>query len=111
VASAIGGKRALASWLQDVPMPPCVQSYAPVVDMAALPSGDALAELLAQATTLGVRLAVGGVEVLAIPPQLGAEPLREEHLHDALREMARRKFIPALAMHTLRLAREVPNAH
>jgi GT2 family glycosyltransferase len=111
VASAIGSKHALALWLQDVPMPPCVQSHAPLIDMAALPSQDALAELLAQAITSGARLAVGGVEVLAIPPQLGAEPLREEHLHDALRDMARRKFIPALAMHTLRLAREVPSAH
>jgi len=111
VASAVGGKRALASWLQDVPMPPCVQSHAPVIDMAALPSADTLAELLAQATTAGVRLVIEGVEVLAMPPQLGAEPLRQEHLHDALREMARRKFIPALAMHTLRLAREIPNAH
>ncbi len=111
VASAIGGKRALASWLQDVPMPPCVLSDAPVIDMAALPAADALAELLAQATTAGVRLAIDGIEVLAMLPQLGAEPLREEHLHDMLRQMARRKFIPALAMHTLRLAREVSNAH
>jgi GT2 family glycosyltransferase len=111
VAQAIGGKRALASWLQDVPMPPCVLGDAPVIDMAALPSADALAELLARATTAGVRLAIDGIEVGTILPQLGAEPLREEHLHDTLREMARRKFIPALAMHTLRLAREVPNAH
>jgi len=111
VASAINGKRALASWLQDVPMPPCVRSDAPAIDMAALPPADALAELLARASEAGVRLVVEGIEVLAIPPQLGAEPLREEHLHDALRQMARRQFIPALAMHTLRLAREVPNAH
>jgi hypothetical protein len=110
VATAIGDKRALASWLQDVPMPPCVLSDAPVIDMAALPSADTLAELLTQASTAGVRLAIEGVEVLAMPPQLGAEPVCEQHLHDALREMARRQFIPALAMHSLRLAREVPNA-
>jgi glycosyltransferase involved in cell wall biosynthesis len=111
VASALGDKRALASWLQDVPMPPCLHSDAPVIDMAALPLADALADILARASTAGARLAIEGVEVLTIPPQPGAEPLRVEHLHDALRTMARQKFIPAMAMRTLRLAREAPDAY
>jgi GT2 family glycosyltransferase len=42
VAATIGGRRALANWLQEAPMPRATASDAPVVDMAALPPTDVL---------------------------------------------------------------------
>jgi hypothetical protein len=42
---------------------------------------------------------IAGFEALVLPPQLGAEPLRLEHLHGAVRTLARKQFVPALALH------------
>jgi GT2 family glycosyltransferase len=102
VATTIGGQRALAAWLQEAPMPPAVASNAPVVDMADLPPADALHGMLEQATSRGLRLELGGAEVLTIPPQPGAEPLREQHLHSALRELTEEQFVPAVVLHLIR---------
>jgi GT2 family glycosyltransferase len=105
VAATIGGQRAWAAWLQEAPVPPTVASSAPVVDMAAPPPPDVLQGVLEQATNTGLRLALEGVEVVAIPPQPGAEPLREEHLHRALQQLVERQFVPALALHLIRSTR------
>ena len=102
VAETIGDWPAFSAWLQEAPLPPAVAGDAPVVDLAALPAADALEEALKHATDQGLRLALGGYEVLTIPPQPGAEPLRDEHLHLALRELAEQQFVPALAMHLVR---------
>jgi GT2 family glycosyltransferase len=102
VATTIGGRQALASWLQEARMPPALAPNSPVIDMAELPPSDVLQEMLKQANNMGLRLAFGGVEILAIPPQLGMEPLREEHLHSAFRELTQRQFIPSLALHLIR---------
>ena len=83
-------------------MPPAVASDAPVVDMATLPSADVLRQVLERASHMGLRLALGGAEVLTIAPQPGAEPLREEHLHRTLQELAERQFVPALGLYLLR---------
>jgi hypothetical protein len=40
-----------------------------------------------------------------MPPQPGAEPLREEHLRSALGGLAEEQFIPALALHLIRSTR------
>ena len=105
VAATIGGRRALANWLQEAPMAPAAASDAPVVDMAALPPTDVLQILLEEAANTGLRLHWEGIEVLAIPPQPGAEPLREEHLRSALGGLAEEQFIPALALHLIRSTR------
>lgn len=102
VAATIGGQQALAAWLQEAPMPPAVASNAPIIDMAALPPVDVLQGMLERATSIGLRLCLEGVEVLTMPPQPGAEPLREEHLHSALRGLAEWQFVPALALHLIR---------
>ena len=102
IVASFKGQKALANWLQEGPMPPAIATDAPIIDLAALPPIDALQELLQQATTLGVRLALQGMEVLTIPPQPGTEPLQEEHLHSALRALAEKQFIPALAMQRIR---------
>jgi len=99
VATAIGNRQAMASWLQEVATPPAVAGDAPMFDMFALPPDEALRDLLAQASIKGARLLIDGVEVLVVPPQLGAEPLRLEHLHGAVRALAKRQFVPALAVH------------
>jgi GT2 family glycosyltransferase len=104
VATAIGGRRALTAWLQEAPMPPTVASNAPLIDLAMLPPADVLQGLLEQAANLGLRLALEGVEVLAIPPQPGAEPLRQEHLHTALQRLAEQQFVPPLALHLIHTA-------
>jgi GT2 family glycosyltransferase len=105
VATASGGQKALVAWLQEAPMPPAVASNAPVVDMAVLPPAGVLQETLEQATTMGLWLHWAGVQVLSIPPKPGSEPLREEHLHAALREFAEQQFVPALALHLIRSGR------
>lgn len=102
VAAIMGGRQALAAWLQEAPMPPAVASNAPIIDMAALPPVDVLQGMLERATSIGLRLCLEGVEVLTMPPQPGAEPLREEHLHSALRGLAEWQFVPALALHLIR---------
>lgn len=99
VAAAIGNQQTMASWLQEVAMPPTIASDAPLFDLSALPQDEALRDLLAQASVKGARLLIDGMEVLVVPPQLGAEPLRMEHLNGALRALAKRQFVPALAVH------------
>jgi GT2 family glycosyltransferase len=105
IAATIGGRQALAAWLQEAPVPPAIASTAPLIDLTEPPAGRALEDSLQEGTNVGVRLAVGGAEVLAIPPQPGAEPLRQEHLHAALERQAEQEFIPALAVHLIRSAR------
>jgi glycosyltransferase involved in cell wall biosynthesis len=101
VAGEIGGQKALAAWLQEGSLPPAIAPDAPVVDLVALPPTDTLKCLLERGTHVGLRLALGGVEVLTIPPQPGAEPLREEHLHNRLQQVAEQDFVPALALHLI----------
>jgi glycosyltransferase involved in cell wall biosynthesis len=105
VATAIGTWQALVAWLQEVPMPPAIASHAPMIDMTASLPDRVLQKTLAQATGMGLRLAVAGIEVLSLPPQPGAEPLREEHLHDMWRQLKEQQFIPALAWHMIAQSR------
>jgi glycosyltransferase involved in cell wall biosynthesis len=98
VGATIGGKRQLAAWLQEAPVPPSVATNAPAIDLAHVPPAEELRTLLDRATLQGVRVQIMGFEALVLPPQLGAEPLRLEHLHGAVRALARRQFIPALAL-------------
>ena len=96
-------KRQLKSWLQEAAaLSPAITAAAPVVDVANLPPPPALQTILHQATASGLRLAINDVELLAIPPQPGAEPLKEAHLHQALAELARSQFVPAMALPLIR---------
>lgn len=99
VAAAIVSRQAMASWLQEVAMPPVVAGDAPAFDLAALPPDEALPGMLAHASVKGARVLMNGIDLLVLPPQLGAEPLRMEHLHGAVRALAKRQFVPALAVH------------
>jgi hypothetical protein len=101
VATAIGGRRELAAWLQDAPMSPAVAADAPFVDLAALPPVETLDQVLEQGNHTGIRIGLGGIEVLALPPQPGAEPLRRESLYCAWRERAQQQFVPPLALHLI----------
>ena len=85
-------------------MPPTVAGNAPLIDLAMLPPADVLQGILEQAANLGLRLTLEGVEVLAMPPQPGAEPLRKEHLHTALQRLAEQQFVPSLALHLIHVA-------
>ena len=106
VATALGNRQMLAAWLQEAPMPPSVASNAPTVDMAHLPPAQTFHEVLAQATTLGLRVCYDGSEILTLAPQPGVEPLREEHLHSVWHEVAAQQFIPTLALHLIRSTAE-----
>ena len=103
VATEIKGRKALTAWLQEAPVPPACTKDTPVVDLSALPENRTLQETLERASNLGLRLAVGGVEVLTLPSQPGLEPLREEHLWGALQELASKQFVPALAFQLILL--------
>jgi GT2 family glycosyltransferase len=107
VSETIGGKRALASWLQEAPVVPAIAANAPTIDLDALPPPVLLNALLEQASHIGLRVTIDGSEVLALPPQIGAEPLREEHIQHILAMLAKRRFIPALA---IRLSRSMGGA-
>src|SRR5262249_38805780 len=98
LAATIGGRRALYAWLQEAPLTPSVATDAPCVDLAALPSETNLNFMLEQATRLGLRLSLEGIEVTAIPPLPGAEPLQTHHLYTALRDLAQDQFVPAQAL-------------
>jgi glycosyltransferase involved in cell wall biosynthesis len=98
VAATVGGKRALHAWLQEAPLAPSVTADAPSLDLSNVPPEPALRDILQRATLMGLRLYLEGNQVLAIPPQLGAEPLREEHLQNFVRRAAKEQFIPALAL-------------
>ena len=102
VASAIEEQRALAAWLQEVPLPPAVAVDALALDLSALPPKDVLHAILERSAYQGVRLTLEGVEILALPPHPGAEPLREEHIRGALSKLAQQQFVPALALHLAR---------
>lgn len=97
-AGIIGSKRQLLAWLQEAPLAPPMASDAVTLDLAALPIGDDLAACLAEGSQKGVRLLLNGYEMTTIPPQPGAEPLRVEHLRAELRALARREFVPGLAI-------------
>jgi hypothetical protein len=98
VASQLGDHRAYLAWLGKAPPQQKQTIDAPAIELMALPDGDELEELLATATRKGALLMVGGVNVMALAPNPGAEPLRPAHLEAALREAASRRFIPALAL-------------
>jgi len=108
VAATIGGRQKLAAWLQEVPLPAPIASDAPIIDMAALPPPSTLQSLLEQGNRSGLRLTLDGMEVLTLSPEPGAEPLREEHLHSALRALTEQKFIPALALRLVQAAQGGP---
>lgn len=99
VGATVGGKRQLAAWLQEAPVTPSVATNAPAIDLTNLPPAAELRRLLDRATMQGVRVQIAGFETLALPPQLGAEPLRLEHLHGAVRALAQKQFVPSLALH------------
>lgn len=98
VAAAIGGRDKMVTWLQEAPVPPAVAGNAPIVDITALPADEILERILEQASVLGLRLAIQEIEVLAITPQPGAEPLRKEHLQHLFKNLAKHQFVPALAL-------------
>ena len=99
VGATIGGKRQLAAWLQESPALPTIATNAPVIDLSHVPPAEKLRLLLDQGAVRGVRVHIAGFEALALPPQLGAEPLQLEHLHGAVRALAQKQFVPALALH------------
>jgi glycosyltransferase involved in cell wall biosynthesis len=99
VGATVGGKRQLAAWLQEAPPTPTVAINTPVIDLTNLPPTEELRLLLDQGTVKGVRVQIAGFEALVLPPQLGAEPLQLEHLHGAVRALAQKQFVPALALH------------
>jgi len=99
VGATVGGKRQLSAWLQEAPVAPSVAINAPAIDLTNLPPAAELRHLLNRATVQGVRVQIAGFETLALPPQVGAEPLRVEHLQGAVRALAQRQFVPALALH------------
>lgn len=98
VASQLGNHRDYLSWIGRAAPRPKLSIDAPVIDLAALPEGRALEELLATASAKGALLNVGQVTVLAVTPQPGAEPLQVRHLRAALRRAAAGELIPALAL-------------
>jgi hypothetical protein len=97
VATAIGGRRAFYAWLHEAPILSPLASDTPVIDIASLPPQDTLTRILDQANKTGLRLAVHGTEILAIPPQPGTEPLQKRHLQAALCQAVEKRFIPGLA--------------
>jgi hypothetical protein len=98
VSVAMGGRRALAALMQEADPKPAVACDAPVLDFAALPPPSRLEEILTQENSKGVRLTLDGEELLSIPPQYAAEPLRKEHLERALNDLTSKRFLPALAL-------------
>jgi GT2 family glycosyltransferase len=89
-------------WLQETPVSLSVSDDAPAVDITNLPPSLILQDSLQQGTTTGLRLTAGGIDILTIPPQPGAEPLQEAHLQRALSDLARTQFVPALALPVVR---------
>jgi glycosyltransferase involved in cell wall biosynthesis len=45
----------------------------------------------------GLRIALDGIEIFAVPPQIGAEPLSEAHIRRMVKEFSADQFVPALA--------------
>jgi hypothetical protein len=88
--------------LQETPVSLSVSDDAPTVDITNLPPSLILQDSLQQGTTTGLRLTAGGIDILTIPPQPGAEPLQEAHLQRALSDLARTQFVPALALPVVR---------
>ncbi|MCU1261993.1 MAG: glycosyl transferase family 2 [Bryobacterales bacterium] len=71
-------------------------------DVPSLEWGAPLAEfdmqrVLAIGSEKGLRILFDGTELLAIPPQIGAEPLTEAHIRRMIKELSADQFVPALA--------------
>jgi glycosyltransferase involved in cell wall biosynthesis len=98
VSVALGGRRALAAWVQDAEAESGTAADAPVLDFAAPPPSPHLENLLAEGSRRGLRVVLKEAELLAIPPEFGSEPLRWEHVERAVTELAKRRFLPALAL-------------
>jgi glycosyltransferase involved in cell wall biosynthesis len=102
VAAAIGPFDTFEAWLQEVPFPPAIAPDAPVLDLAAPGLEATVAAVLDHGSRFGLRVVIDGIEVLAIPPKPGWEPLRLQHVQACLRELAESQFVPALALKWLR---------
>jgi glycosyltransferase involved in cell wall biosynthesis len=110
VAMAIGGRSALAAWLQEAPIRPPLAKDAPLLELTAPPSTSELERILDRGTDAGLRLALEGIEILAIAPQYGAEPLRREHVYQALQELATQELVPPLVLHMIQEGASLPAA-
>ena len=98
VALASGGRRSLLAWLQEGPLEPSMAGDAPVLDADAPPGPECFAGLLEAASRTGLRVRYAGVEIGVLPPRVGAEPLRSEHVRRWLHEFLTSNFVPEWAM-------------
>ncbi len=97
VSEALGG-RGFASWVQDGPLPRPLGCDVVEIDLLDLPPPDLLGPLLSSGTRNGLRIRVDDVECLVLGPEPGVEPIGEAHLRGALRDAARNRFVPGLAL-------------
>lgn len=98
IAAKLGTRDSYKRWIGDAPLRRRLATDAPQIDLAALPDGPAYDTLFAAATHKGAIIALAGVPLLALPPQPGAEPLREAHVREAIRQIAKHTYFPALAL-------------
>jgi len=99
VAEQFSSREGFEQWLEECADPAVLALDSPVLDLCTLPHGAALAGLLSDGTAKGLRVLIHGVPVLTFAPQPGAEPLQEEHIRLALRQVSAAKFVPGLALH------------
>lgn len=83
VFAEIGTTRHLLSWLQDSPTSARISTDAPVAELQNLRSispHSNMNEVAPGCDTRGLRVNHFGAELLRVPPEVGAEPLRVEHV-------------------------------
>jgi hypothetical protein len=94
------------SYLQEGPSPVRSLDKAPVIDLTLTPMNAEAGDLLRGASETGVLVTFDGQEVMAIPPEFGAEALEARHLLQDLRELALSRFLPLPALQRFLFAAE-----
>jgi glycosyltransferase involved in cell wall biosynthesis len=101
VAAATGSIATFTEWSEEETDAAVIQAKAPCLEWTRLASRPHLDELLAEGSRKGIRILIDGMEVLTLPPEPWAEPLRREHIELALSRICAQQFVPALASRSM----------
>jgi hypothetical protein len=106
VAEVFNKEEDYLSYLQEGPNPIQTLDDAPVVDLALTPIDGELDGLLREASATGLLVTFDGLEVMAIPPEFGAEDLSTRHLRQGLQELSMSMFLGSPALQRYLFAAE-----
>ncbi|MBV9087227.1 MAG: hypothetical protein JOY79_07075, partial [Acidobacteriaceae bacterium] len=96
VAAAAGSMAKFTEWTEEETYAAVLTAGAPRLEWTTQATVSSIEEILRDGSRKGIRILLGGIEVLAIAPEPWSEPLRPEHIELALCRLPAEQFVPAL---------------